>query len=299
MIIGFLPWSLWLPVVAHKFWQDRRDDKSLFLILWVLLPLGFFSISKSKLPHYILPIFPALAILTAAALVDCYRRMESKIHLAASLAWLTQSVGVGYLVLGSFFPSILAASIRDGVSGMTDFVRAWGAALALGFIYLALSRNRAKNLGQFFLTHVAGLALFFAFSVEVMILIAPDRSAKPVAEKAISLISPATQLVFYDTHLAGMPFYLRSEKPIWLVTHEDKKRTFLGNYYLSAGIANPVSLAGDAIFDHDEFRKKWQSAREPLLIIVKEKNFQRLAKTVGESPKKLAAIDEYLLVTKQ
>lgn len=298
VIVGFLPWSVLLPAAARNAWRERRDDKSLFLILWVLLPFIFFSVSKSKLPHYILPIFPPLAVLTGAALTALYRRVESKMHLALSLVWLIQGLAAGYLVAGSFFPPILGDPIREGISAMPDLLKAAGTALALGYLYLALSGRRSKNLGPLFLTHVAGLTLFFAFSVQIVMLIAPGRSAKPVAEKALPLIGPATQVVFFDTHLAGMPFYLRSEKPIWLVTHENKRRTFLGNYYLSTGIANPVSLWGDAIFDHDEFREKWQSATPPLLIVVKAKNLNRLVNTVGESPKTLAAADEYLLVSK-
>jgi len=301
VFVGFLPWSFLLPIVARKFWKDRLDDKSLFLILWVLLPFIFFSISKSKLPHYILPIFPALAILTATALVSLYRNTESKMRLALSLAWLTQSLAVLYLIVGSVFPVILSDPIREGVSRMPHFLWACGAALVLVFLYFALSNNQRlpKTHGQLFLTHAVGLVLFFAFSVEVMVLIAPDRSAKPVAEKAMPLISPATQVVFYETHLAGMPFYLRSERPIWLVTHENKKRTFLGNYYASVNKTNPISRWGDAIFEYEEFRDKWQTTKQPLLIIVKEKNLWRLIANVGESPKRLAEVDEYLLVTKQ
>lgn len=299
--VGFLPWSMFLPVVARKLWRERLDDPSLFLLLWALLPFIFFSISKSKLPHYILPIFPALAILTGAALVALYRKAEARIRLAGSLAWLTQALLVGYLVAGSFFSAILAEPIRNGVGQMPGFLRAWGAALVLGYICLALSNNRqgAKSLSQPFLTHLAGLVLFFTFAAEVVILVAQDRSSKPLAEKAMPLITPATQVVFYDTHLAGMSFYLSSRKPIWLITHENKKNTFLGNYYLSANIANPISLFGDAVFNFDEFRQKWQNATVPLLVIVKEKNLARLAQTVGESPKTLAAVDEYLLLTKR
>ena len=36
-----------------------------FLVLWILMPLLFFSFAGSKLPSYLLPCFPALAILVA------------------------------------------------------------------------------------------------------------------------------------------------------------------------------------------------------------------------------------------
>src|SRR5262249_2592059 len=36
-----------------------------FLLLWIVIPILFFSISRSKLPGYILPVIPAGAVLTA------------------------------------------------------------------------------------------------------------------------------------------------------------------------------------------------------------------------------------------
>jgi hypothetical protein len=62
---------------------------------------------------------------------------------------------------------------------------------------------------------------------------------------------------------------------------------------------NPISRWGDAIFEYEEFRDKWQSTEQPLLIVVKKKNLRRLIANVGESPKRLAEVDGYLLVTKQ
>ena len=63
--VGFLPWTLCLPFVAKDCWQ-KLDDKKMFLVLWVVLPFLFFSGSNSKLPHYVLPIYPALAISSRA-----------------------------------------------------------------------------------------------------------------------------------------------------------------------------------------------------------------------------------------
>jgi 4-amino-4-deoxy-L-arabinose transferase-like glycosyltransferase len=44
---------------------EKDDGLVLFLLIWILLPIIFFSISRSKLPGYILPAIPAAAILTA------------------------------------------------------------------------------------------------------------------------------------------------------------------------------------------------------------------------------------------
>jgi hypothetical protein len=99
--------------------------------------------------------------------------------------------------------------------------------------------------------------------------------------------------------MSGMPFYLHSERPIWLITHDDKKRTFLGNYHVIGKRQDSLTLRGKAIFNMDDFREQWKTRKQPLLVIVKEKNFNRLVETVGEALSPVAAIDEYFLVAKR
>jgi hypothetical protein len=47
--------------VSHARWGDSFPE---FLVLWTLIPVAFFSLSRSKLPGYILPSIPPLTILT-------------------------------------------------------------------------------------------------------------------------------------------------------------------------------------------------------------------------------------------
>lgn len=73
LIAGFLPWTgyIWhgLREAWPKRWSQRQDHAvELFLIIWVAVIFGFFSISDSKLPPYILPVFAPLAVLTGRLL---------------------------------------------------------------------------------------------------------------------------------------------------------------------------------------------------------------------------------------
>jgi 4-amino-4-deoxy-L-arabinose transferase-like glycosyltransferase len=63
LLIGFLPWTLLLAFIIEDLWKRPFDDVTVFLVTWVILPLFFFSFSDSKLPHYILPLYPPLSIL--------------------------------------------------------------------------------------------------------------------------------------------------------------------------------------------------------------------------------------------
>jgi 4-amino-4-deoxy-L-arabinose transferase-like glycosyltransferase len=64
---GFFPWSVFIPRAVATFWRTR--ELRLFLI-WFLVVFLFFSLSGSKLPPYILPVFPPLAIMLGCLFRD-------------------------------------------------------------------------------------------------------------------------------------------------------------------------------------------------------------------------------------
>ena len=77
VLVGFFPWSGLLPVAVYqqlKPWKEYRsgarsgkgeDGLLLFCSLWIMAILLFFTISATKLPHYILPLFPAASLMAA------------------------------------------------------------------------------------------------------------------------------------------------------------------------------------------------------------------------------------------
>jgi hypothetical protein len=60
-------WWLTLPALGLATWHlvRTRDVRALLLILWVLTPFAVFASAATKLPWYIMPIYPALALLAA------------------------------------------------------------------------------------------------------------------------------------------------------------------------------------------------------------------------------------------
>jgi len=73
LVIGLFPWGALFPFAMVRSlsggWRSLQGEhrRTGFLLLWVLMPLLFFSFAGSKLPSYLLPSFPAMAILTAEA----------------------------------------------------------------------------------------------------------------------------------------------------------------------------------------------------------------------------------------
>ena len=297
-LVGFFPWTLILPWIIKHFWRTGWDDKRLYLVLWVSVPLLFFSASHSKLPHYILPIFPALSIMAGATLVALYEQSASKLRSAMISVWVGQSLNAIYLLLGFFYPVILAPQIRGRFPDMAYVLWPYAIISLMILAYLARRRRTQDRMpqGVIYLAQVVGLGVFFVFFTDVMISIAPDRSAKSTAMAVLSHVRRGEQVAFFETYLSGLPFYLDAKRPVWLITHENKKRTFLGNYY-AIGKRDPVTPWGQAIFNLDDFGQQWKSRRQPFLVIVKDKNLPQLTETVGEAPKRLAQIDQYLLVS--
>ncbi|OPA88048.1 4-amino-4-deoxy-L-arabinose lipid A transferase [Pseudomonas fluorescens] len=71
--VSCLPWAGLLPSTLRATWQQRRQPQISFLALWLLLPLGFFSLSNGKLPTYIMPCLLPLALLMGHTLSDLLR----------------------------------------------------------------------------------------------------------------------------------------------------------------------------------------------------------------------------------
>ncbi|WP_347906107.1 lipid IV(A) 4-amino-4-deoxy-L-arabinosyltransferase [Pseudomonas purpurea] len=80
LLVGFsLPWVALLPVALKQAWQSRSHANTGFLLLWLLLPLAFFSLSKGKLPTYILPCLLPLALLMGNTLVERLQLKQSRV----------------------------------------------------------------------------------------------------------------------------------------------------------------------------------------------------------------------------
>ena len=103
LLLGFLPWIAQVPGAIAQTWRERNREFSSgwLLTCWFVVILGFFSISQSKLPGYIIPLFPALALIVGSQLD---RNLGSSNSL--SLPWQLQTGffvilgGIGFFFLG-------------------------------------------------------------------------------------------------------------------------------------------------------------------------------------------------------
>ena len=66
--ITFWPGSILAGLAAPRVWQARREPGAQFLLAWLVPSWIVFEVVITKLPHYVLPLYPAIAILIAGIL---------------------------------------------------------------------------------------------------------------------------------------------------------------------------------------------------------------------------------------
>ena len=73
-LVTFWPGSFALASAARLAWRERRDIAVRFIIAWLVPFWVLLELVPTKLPHYVLPAYPALALLAGRALADGARR---------------------------------------------------------------------------------------------------------------------------------------------------------------------------------------------------------------------------------
>ncbi|HEY2145264.1 MAG TPA: glycosyltransferase family 39 protein [Steroidobacteraceae bacterium] len=110
-LAGTLPWTVSALRVLGSGWRARRDsgqfNPSLFLWIWVIFILVFFSLSDSKLMPYILPLMPALALLIGTQPTPALKRDFF------FTAVLTTVAGLALIVVSLNWAAMIASSDRS------------------------------------------------------------------------------------------------------------------------------------------------------------------------------------------
>src|SRR4051794_6896212 len=82
--VTFWPGAALTGMAAPAIWRARREPGAQFLLAWLIPSWIVFELVLTKLPHYVLPLYPAIAILTVGALE---RRVLSRSWLRSGAAW--------------------------------------------------------------------------------------------------------------------------------------------------------------------------------------------------------------------
>jgi 4-amino-4-deoxy-L-arabinose transferase-like glycosyltransferase len=137
VLCGFFPWSTFLPQAVVRAGRQIRQSASwaayLFLTCWAGVWIGFFSLSGTKLPSYVTPAYPALAVMTAAW-IDGWLTEPAKIN-----RWLLRQSVASLMVVGTLIAALLPVVAYyvlpgEAVLAAVGVTLAVGAALALRWV---------------------------------------------------------------------------------------------------------------------------------------------------------------------
>jgi asparagine N-glycosylation enzyme membrane subunit Stt3 len=292
-----LPWSFFIPGVLVRAWRDRCHEEGragLYLLLWTVIIFLFFSKSGSKLIPYILPIFPALAILIGNR-IDQMSDGRGREIKGTMLALGLVLVLLGTAVLGyAWLPQAVALLIGmvPAWSGpLSQFVRSTPSfspvsCIVLGglFLFQGLGTLRSAGRNPFALLVVLCLTTFLLeIFVPRMIMtgIAQAESPRELALKAASLAGPDTRFVTFGP-MQGVSWYTGQRV---LVTGKPDELEF-------------GSRQGDqsAWFpDRQALIRLW-SGNGHLLVILKKNELDDLLQSLNPSPRILGESGQRVLI---
>lgn len=202
VLLGSFPWSFFLVSSVWRALKDRRallnDRLRILLWLWTLLPILFFSFSGSKLPGYILPVFPAVALLIGTEVDRWWTDND-----LSRWIWLSSLTAVLLLVVG-----VAAGLIGQRALGISG-VQAWGISgttIAVAFVYFALRAWRGGAQATYFLPF--GLALVVIVATHTVFpKLGEQESLRSLAQTAVRFAASDERLIFYVNSDHSFDFY--------------------------------------------------------------------------------------------
>jgi 4-amino-4-deoxy-L-arabinose transferase len=193
---GFLPW--WTVLAAR--WRRLGDPKLRLWLLWAVVPVLVWSLFPSKLPTYILPSFPAWALLAAALLEAAPGERPARGHwIAAPLA----AAGAAAL--------LAALGLREASGGLGAVtLTLFGLSAAAGIAGAVLGAARRPRWAL-----AGALAAMFCIQAAVphAALDLDDRikTAEVIGVSLRALRDPGEAILEYRVTLFSIPFYARDK----------------------------------------------------------------------------------------
>jgi 4-amino-4-deoxy-L-arabinose transferase-like glycosyltransferase len=248
LLIGIMPWIVALLPALRDAWRrsGAAFDARRFLLLWCALVFVFFSASDSKLVGYILPLFPALALLIGDYLASAGRRV-----LLAQSA-LAAVLGIALAAAAPWAPDFASEAVPPLLlEGYVPWLIAAGLALLAGGIFSAAFLVRGMRVPAALSLACGGLALAQA-ALSGHESLAPSLSAYHVVQQIRDQVKPDTPFYFVQTFDHTALFYLGRKVTMVSVTDE---------------LADPISRAPrDFLPDAAAFARAWEADREAFAL---------------------------------
>jgi 4-amino-4-deoxy-L-arabinose transferase-like glycosyltransferase len=216
-ILALLPWSALLIAAAQeaiKLWREKTwtNSPGFFVACWALFPIVFFSFSQSKLPSYILPAVPALALIVAIGANRAFQRSR------ANAIILSAGIGLVWIVLAAIFlhatHKLPFAEMAGSIASSAAIALALAIAMATAILYAGTSRNLRLVV---ILSSLCAVATLVTANTVVLPALDPYISARPHAAFFRDDLHPE-RIFTYELRRTWnycLAFYFHREIPEW------------------------------------------------------------------------------------
>jgi 4-amino-4-deoxy-L-arabinose transferase-like glycosyltransferase len=217
LVVALFPWLVLLAEAALRAWRHESARGAFsprrFLLAWAVSQLVFFSLSGSKLPAYVLPILPALALLIATRIVEL-----DGVQIAKRVTPLALLAGLACFVGTEAMEAMHRKSIEfDYYEDYSVWLETASVIMVAASLLLWWQR-RAKRVA------VVAFCLSLFLASELIIAgfehLSPLQSAYSLAQKVKPLLRPSTPLFLVEMYNQSLPPYLG--RPVTLVAYEDE-----------------------------------------------------------------------------
>ncbi len=270
VIVGvFFPWSMLLPELAVRGWQNRSRaaEADKLLAVFVIVVVVFFSLSQSKLPGYVLPGLVALSILVARVFDLALRDQGSQ------AGWLI-SRGTLLLALVSGATSGVFATQRYGTASLfasihsRQFVRAQVLFLPLILVLTltaaaALGARLSGSIPAMMAAYVLVPVLLLAISGKALDAFAESESSRGLAQSIRGQVLGKPEVICYRCFPPGLPFYLK--RTIGVITDSGRETT---SNYIVFTLAKDSQWPTQMVHLQDS-RERLSTTRAPVLLLAR------------------------------
>ena len=251
LIAGALPWTAMLGQALIAAWKVDPGGRSFkprrFLLLYAAVIFLFFSTSQSKLASYILPIFPALALLVGEWLTRIRGRTLTWLILPIAVLGLTGAIASPFVV--NFASEKVPAALYALFS---RWIRA-GSLTLLSACCLAMFFAWRERIAAAVVVLGAGALLFVQLIMTGHETLSPSYSTSHLAGTIRPLLDAETPFYSVRTYEHTLPFYIK--RTVTLVDYGDE---------FDFGLKQQPELE---IPTMEEFEARWRNDRKALAIM--------------------------------
>jgi 4-amino-4-deoxy-L-arabinose transferase-like glycosyltransferase len=298
VLLGFLPWTSFLLQALknhiRNIWQAKQSHQTeLFLMLWLSIVFIFFSIPHSKVITYILPVYPALALLTGRYLSLVWDKEKEK-EKAKDMAVEKQAYinACSFMVINILFAFALVCLLHyQWIDLSTEFtpylvtivfiyaISAGIAGFALlfsqRFPLLAPCSSLMKSLFIIAATCSAGLLLTLTMGAKHL----NHNSAKPLVLELKKIIQPQDEVIHYFKFYQDVPLYL--ERRVMLAANWDSPDIARNdNWMRELWYGMPLQNTENILINEKQFWQHWYSNKR-VFVFLNRNYLSQFKKQIG------------------